>query len=122
MTEFIEFITAHWDSVVVILILVASVIIGTVKFLALSKEKKVEQIQGWLLQAVIKAESNFGSGTGKLKLSDVYDKFCERFPALAKALPFHVFSKYVDESLETMRELLAQNSAIASIVETEVKK
>ena len=69
------------------------------------------------LQAVLGAEREFGSGTGKLKLSSVYDKFCERFPWLAKVLPFETFSKYVDDALSEMKDVLKQNSAIASIVE-----
>ena len=83
----------------------------------LSTDKKYEQIRGWLLQAVLGAEREFGSGTGKLKLSSVYDKFCERFPWLAKVLPFETFSKYVDDALSEMKDVLKQNSAIASIVE-----
>jgi len=55
--------------------------------------------------------------TNKLIFQYVYDKFCERFPWLAKVLPFETFSKYVDDALSEMKDVLKQNSAIASIVE-----
>lgn len=34
-----------------------------------------------------------------------------------KVLPFETFSKYVDDALSEMKDVLKQNSAIASIVE-----
>lgn len=77
----------------------------------------LQTLRNMFLQAVLGAEREFGSGTGKLKLSSVYDKFCERFPWLAKVLPFETFSKYVDDALSEMKDVLKQNSAIASIVE-----
>ena len=39
----------------------------------LNQDERYKMIRGWLLQAVLIAEKEFGSGTGKLKLSAVYD-------------------------------------------------
>ena len=81
----------------------------------MTKVQRINQIRGWLLQAVILAEAEFGSGTGRLKLSSVYDRFCARFPWLAKIISFEKFGEYVDQVLAEMRQLIAQNGAIAAI-------
>ena len=106
-----EFIVENWYVIVTGIVFIVGGVMAVLRWRNLSTDKKYEQIRGWLLQAVL------GSGTGKLKLSSVYDKFCERFPWLAKVLPFETFSKYVDDALSEMKDVLKQNSAIASIVE-----
>lgn len=83
-----------------------------------SSSKKRSQIMGWLLQAVMIAEKELGSGTGALKLSVVYDRFCARFPWIAKILPFEKFKKYVDDALAEMKAILEKNNNIAMFVET----
>lgn len=113
-----DFIIDNWYVIVTAIVFIIGGTIAAMRWHSLSDDKKYEQIRGWLLQAVMFAEKEFGSGTGKLKLSSVYDKFCERFPWLAKVLSFETFSKYVDDSLDEMKDVLKQNSAIASIVET----
>ena len=82
----------------------------------MSKAEQVEQVKGWLLGAVTLAEAEFGSGTGRIKLSVVYDSFVQKFPWIAKLLSFEDFSEYVDEALVEMRKLLSTNKAIAAIV------
>ena len=106
-----EFIVENWYVIVTGIVFIVGGVMAVLRWRNLSTDKKYEQIRGWLLQAVL------GAGTGKLKLSSVYDKFCERFPWLAKVLPFETFSKYVDDALSEMKDVLKQNSAIASIVE-----
>lgn len=74
-------------------------------------------VKEWLLWAVTDAESFLGSGTGKLKLRYVYDKFCEKFPAVKYVLPFSVFSAWVDEALVLMRKEIEQNPNIAAFAQ-----
>lgn len=74
-------------------------------------------VKEWLLWAVTDAENFLGSGTGKLKLRYVYDKFCEKFPAVKYVLPFSVFSVWVDEALVLMRKEIEKNPNIAAFVE-----
>lgn len=112
-----EFLIQNWYMIVLILIFIGGGTVSVIKFRKLTKIERYNQIQGWLLQAVLIAERDFGSGTGKLKLSSVYDKFCERFPWLAKIISFSKFSGYVDDALDEMKKVLEQNNAIASIVE-----
>lgn len=114
-----EFIIEHWYTIALILVFIGGGVISVVKFAGLSKNKKYESVQGWLLQAVLMAEREFGAGTGKLKLSSVYAEFCKQIPWLAKIIPFETFSKWVDNALEDMKDILAKNNAIAQIVEGE---
>lgn len=96
-----------------------SVVIGVVigKFLNLPTSAQAEKVKEWLLWAVTEAEKELGSGTGQLKLRQVYDLFIQRFPAIAKMISFDTFMLWVDEALEEMREMLKQNKAVKELVE-----
>lgn len=111
-----DFVLQNWHYIVVGLIMASVVTVGIVRLVKMSKQQRIETIRGWLLQAVILAERTYGGGTGRLKLSVVYDKFCEKFPWLAKIISFARFAEYVDEVLVEMRELLSQNQSIAAVV------
>lgn len=114
-----EFIVDNWLGFVVGAAVVASIVIGLIYFCRQPDAKKIEQIKSWLLQAVLLAEKEYGSGTGKLKLSSVYDNFCAKLPWLAKVISFAQFSQYVDEVLVEMRKLLSSNQAIAAVVDVQ---
>lgn len=73
----------------------------------------VNGFKTWLVWAVSEAEAIFGSGTGKLKLRYAYDLAIERFPMIAKFIPFALFSKMVDSALEIMRDMIENNKSIA---------
>lgn len=72
--------------------------------------------KNWLVWAVTEAEKTFGSGTGQLKLRYAYNLAIKQFPAIAKFLPFSVFSKMVDEALIIMREMIEKNGKIAGVI------
>ena len=116
-----NFILENWYMIVVGVCLIAAIIFAVVKFSKLSDTQKYETIRGWLLQAVILAEQEYGSGTGKMKLSVVYDQFCKTLPWIAKVLSFEVFSEYVDKALEEAKAILRGNEAIAALAETMIK-
>jgi len=111
-----DFILNNWYWITCIIIFVCGGAISLIKFIRLNSEERYNMILGWLLQAVLLAEKEFGSGTGKLKLSAVYDKFCERFPWLVRVISFAQFSEYVDDALAQMKELIQTNGAIAAVV------
>lgn len=117
MNAFISFIADHWVEIIGTASLVAVVAVSFKNFFSLSKDEQIKQIKGWLLGAVTLAEAEFGGGTGKIKLSVVYDGFVEKFPWIARVLTFDKFSEYVDESLDEMRKLLLANKSVAAIVE-----
>lgn len=77
------------------------------------------KVKEWLKIAVVMAEKELGSGTGQIKLREVYDWFLELFPVFSKILPFFIFSKMVDNALEWMRSQLENNNNIKNFVESE---
>ena len=96
-----------------------SVVIGVVigRFLNLPTTAQADKVKEWLLWAVTAAEKELGSGTGQLKLRQVYDLFIQRFPAIAKMISFDTFMLWVDEALEDMREMLKSNKDVKALVE-----
>ena len=76
----------------------------------------VNGFKNWLVWAVSEAEAVFGSKTGKLKLRYVYDMAVERFPMIAKFVPFTLFGKMVDTALDVMREMIENNKDIADVI------
>ena len=77
--------------------------------------------KNWLVWAVSEAETALGSGTGQLKLRLVYDMAVERFPIVAKIMPFSMFSKMVDAALKIMNEMIKSNSAIAETITNKIE-
>lgn len=86
------------------------------RFSRLPKEEQTEKLKKWLLGAVALAEKNFGTGTGVLKLSYVYDLFMQRFPEFSKLISFELFSSLVDEALEQLNHLIETNINIETYV------
>ena len=76
----------------------------------------VNGFKNWLVWAVSEAESVFGSKTGKLKLRYAYELAIIRFPMIAKFIPFAMFSKFVDNALIVMREMIENNKSIADAI------
>lgn len=111
--EFVANNLQYIFAAVVLVVLLVGLLWGFVK---LPKERKVAQVKHWLLSAVVEAEKALGAGTGPKKLKRVYDLFVERFPRLARMVSFETFAKWVDEALETMRDLVEQIAAEAEEV------
>ena len=106
-----KWIIDNWSFLVVLCVVVT--------YIVLSGKKSVKE---WLLYAVMMAESEWGSGTGKLKLRTVYDMFVSKYPVFSKLIPFSVFSLWVDEVLVEMKKILEENMDIkASITMEDVK-
>ncbi|MBM6830029.1 hypothetical protein H9X85_10700 [Anaerotignum lactatifermentans] len=116
----LNFIIENWYFIVTAIVMIAMAIIITVNFFNLPAKEQTEKVKEWLLYAVTEAEKQLGGGTGQLKLRQVYDLFVQRFPAVALAVSFETFSLWVDEALEQMRNMLAQNEQAAAYVESGV--
>lgn len=86
---------------------------------ALAYGLTTNSIKKWLRYAVTVAEEELGSGTGQLKLHQVYDMLVANYPIVGKLIPFSVFSNWVDEALDWMREQLDKNPNVKQIVEGE---
>lgn len=111
-----NWLTEYWWLIVVIV--AAGTVGGTAiySFIKLPNSKQIEAVKEWLLYWVLQAEAALGGGTGKIKLSMVYDAFVQRFPWLAKMVSFETFSLMVDEVLEKMRSMLQSNPALLETV------
>ena len=116
----LNFIIENWYFIVTAIVMIAMTIIIAVNFFNLPAKEQTEKVKEWLLYAVTEAEKQLGGGTGQLKLRQVYDLFVQRFPAVALAVSFETFSAWVDEALEQMRNMLAQNEQAAAYVESGV--
>ena len=103
-----KWLVENWS----LLIVAASVII----YMLISGKQSVQK---WLLYGVFMAESEWGSGTGKLKLHTVYDMFVTKYPIISKILPFAVFSLWVDEVLKEMKKTLEENKSINQLITKE---
>ena len=75
------------------------------------------KVREWLKYAVTLAEKELGSGTGQIKLREVYDWFIATFPVFGRLIPFSIFSKMVDEALEWMKDQIKNNDNIANYIE-----
>lgn len=98
-------------------------------FFMLPKEEQKEKVKEWLIWACIEAEKALQSGTGQLKLRQVYDMFCAvpAFTWVAKVISFDVFSEWVSDALITAKQMLVGNRTLAIYVygdnaDAEIKK
>ena len=101
-----EFIMNHLGLILALLLGVLLMLGAVYLFVKLPWQTKVSKVKQWLLWAVVEAEKQLGSGTGKLKLRAVYDLFVERFPAVARAVSFDTFAGWVDEALDAVGDVL----------------
>lgn len=117
MTYYVEWLTENWTLIVMLIAAAIAAGVAIVKFLNLPSEKQIEKIKKCLLGWVIDAERDLGSGTGKVKLSTVYGIFVTAFPFLKNFISFEVFSDWVDDALDEMREMLKSNKNLKEIIE-----
>lgn len=108
----------YWWLVVVLFAGGAVAGVAIYNFLKAPTTKQLEVIKDWLLYWVLQAEATLGGGTGKIKLSMVYDVFVQRFPWLAKIITYDTFGTLVDAVLEKMRGMLQSNPALLDTVKS----
>lgn len=111
-----EWLVENWTVILLIVCIVVGGYMTFRKLRGLPTEEQIEAVKQWLLWAVIQAEKDLGSGTGKLKLRQVYDLFVVKFPWVAKHVSFTTFSVWVDEALIEMRKLLQTNMYVSEFV------
>lgn len=107
--EILQTILQYLPMVLVIIIFITAAIL-TIK----GEKHKVKE---WLVWAVSEAESYLGAGTGKLKLRYVYDLFVSKFPFISTFITFDVFSAWVDQSLDVMKDYISKNDRIREEIE-----
>ena len=100
-----------------LIIVVIAILCGSWSFIKLPNKVKINNVKEWLKIAVVEAEKNLGSGTGQLKLRQVYNLAITKFPWIGQLIKFETFSEWVDEALVWMRDELSKNDAIKNYIE-----
>lgn len=111
-----EYLVNNWPIIVAALAMAVVAVASIFNFSQKPSDEQIKALKEWLLYAVTQAEKELGTGTGKLKLRAVYDKFVATFPSLVKFIKFDDFSDYVDEALAKMKDLIGSNEKIKQYV------
>lgn len=106
--NWLAWIAENWFVIVIVCLFLLGIIIAIMN---------KQQAKEWLKWCVTKAEQELGSGTGQIKLRQVYDMFIERYPMFSKFVPFSVFSKWVDDALIFLRDQLEKNTKVKELIE-----
>lgn len=114
--DILGFIMNNWLTIILSIAALAVFIVKVVQFVRAPSDKQIENLKEWLKLAVIEAEAALGSGTGQLKLRDVYDMAVEKFPWVGEFITFETFNTWVDEALEWMNNQLESNENIKTYV------
>lgn len=117
MDNLINFLCSNWAVIVMLLCVLVVTFLQIFNFITLPTVEQKKKVLEWLLYAVTEAEKYFGSNMGAVKLRSVYDQFLTKFPSIAKAISFETFSSWVDEALESMKALMADNESIKNYAE-----
>lgn len=104
----LNFLSDNWASIIAILGLAIAIVSKTVQFFKLSKEKRKEfitnQIANMTLHLVAEAEALYGSKTGEIKRSYVFDKIYTSFPELQNLISRDELERVVDDAIESALE------------------
>ncbi len=116
--KFVNWIVENWFLVVALAAGLGVVVWAVIRFAGLPTEKQKIKIREWLIWACIEAERELQSGTGQLKLREVWNKFCgiPVFTVVAKFISFEMFSEWVKDALIKAKEMLVKNESLASYV------
>lgn len=114
--DILGFIMNNWLTIILSIAALAVFIVKVVQFVRSPSDKQIENLKEWLKLAVTEAEAALGSGTGQLKLRDVYDMAVEKFPWVGEFITFETFSTWVDEALEWMNNQLESNDKVKAYV------
>ena len=104
-----DYILEYWYIILATIVMAVVAVTLAVRFFKRPSDEQIAKVKEWLLVAVLEAEREFGSGTGKVKLRVVYDLFVNRFPWVAKVVSFDTFATWVDEALDIVEEWLKDN-------------
>lgn len=114
--DILGFIMNNWLTIILSIAALAVFVVKVVQFVRSPSDKQIENLKEWLKLAVTEAEAALGSGTGQLKLREVYDMAVEKFPWVGEFITFETFSTWVDEALEWMNNQLESNDKVKAYV------
>lgn len=90
--SFINFLLSNWDSVLVVLAVIAA-------FIILYRRGEIALLEKILFTLVTKAEREFGSGTGELKKAAVIQWLYERLPKIVTLI---ISPKEIERLIESV--------------------
>lgn len=118
--NFLQFINNHWTEIIVVLGLLIAVIQKAKVYFGKSNEEKIaiakQQIEETMLKLITEAEVDYQEWVkaGSIKRSQVIEQIFLMYPILSKVTNQEELISWIDEiidkSLETMREIFAENS------------
>ena len=97
------FVMEHWDGILAVAALIAGVIV-------LYRRGEVTLLKNALFTLVIRAEREFGSGTGEVKKAAVIQWVYERLPTVARLIISQkVIERYLEAALDVAKQKWAAN-------------
>ena len=113
-----EYLVENWYLITGLAALVAVVICVVFRFMGMPTEKQKAKVKEWLIWACIEAEQKLKSGTGQMKLREVWNRFCAvpAFKWVAIVISFEQFSDMLDGALIEAKKMLVNNKDIAEYV------
>lgn len=113
-----EWLIENWYLIVAFICGVTFLIYCLYTFFGMPTEKQKAKVREWLIWACIEAERSLRSGTGQLKLREVWNLFCAvpAFTWVARIVSFEVFSEWVSDALVEVKMMLVSNNNLAEYV------
>lgn len=104
--SFIDFIAAHWTSIVVVLVFVLTII-----FLAVKGKKDI--IYKMLYTLVTEAEERYGSGEGATKFAEVMTRIYTMLPIVIRLfITYDTLERWIEEALKKAKAEWAKKAGI----------
>lgn len=113
-----DWLIENWFLIITLSSCISVVVCLVFRFFSMPTEKQKAKVKEWLIWACIEAERALRSGTGQLKLREVWNMFCAvpAFTWVARIISFEVFSGWVSEALAEVKQMLISNKALAEYV------
>lgn len=111
-----KWLIENWYLIVIAIVVAVFVVDRVLSWVKTDQTTKIDNVKEWLKFAVLEAEKNLGQKTGAVKLRMVYDMAVNKFPWIVDLVTFDMFSLWVDEALDWMKDQLDKNKAINDYV------
>lgn len=113
-----ELLIENWFLITAAVAVVVSLICLIFRFFGMPTEKQAKKVKEWLIWACVEAERALQSGTGQIKLREVYNLFCAvpAFTWVARVISFDQFSVWVSDALLEVKQMLISNKVLAEYV------
>lgn len=117
--NFLTIVDQNWTTIIVIIGLVVGIVQKIKVYIGKDKETKIETAKAQIREAILKmvsdAEVDYEewNKAGSIKRSQVIQQIYQEYPVLSKVADQEALTKWIDstidESLDTLREIVAQN-------------